>query len=131
MTINTKELTSLEDTLSHIKDFLNSGFKDDGIILFLPVKYIVKDIKNVIKKTFKESDVLGVDEIKDFSKSIPELLNTFDSKGKFKGFSLQDILELKEVHKQIVLLKRVECTSTITLGYDEFKDSLIIRVDFI
>lgn len=131
MTVKTEEVSDLDDVIIEIQSFLHNKVKEEAVILLLPVKYIVKNLKQVLKNTFKRSHVLGVDEIKEVSKSIPELLNNFDSQGTFKDYSAEDIFKLRKVHAQIVLLKRIECDSTITLGYDINKDSLIIRIDHI
>lgn len=130
MTIKSKDMTDLNEVIREINDFLRTP-SEDGLIIFLPVRYIVKNVKQVIKDEFKHSNFLGVDEVKELSKSIPVLMKNFDSHGTFKNYTSQDIGAMKQVPKQIALLNRIDCDSTITLGYSLEKDSLIIRVSFI
>ncbi len=130
MTIKSKDMTDLNDVIREINDFLRTP-SEEGLVIFLPVRYIVKNVKQVIKDEFRRSNVLGVDELMKLSKSIPLLMKDFDSHGKFKNYTSQDIGAMKQVPKQIALLNRIDCDSTITLGYSLEKDSLIIRVSFI
>lgn len=130
MTIQSKDMIDLNDVIKEINNFLSIQ-SEDGLVIFLPVRYIVKNVKQIIKDEFKHSNVLGVDEVKELSKSIPVLMKNFDSHGTFKNYTSQDIDAMKQLPKQIALLNRIECDSTITLGYSLEKDSLIIRVSFI
>lgn len=130
MNIKSKDMTELNDVIKEIETFLNVP-SVDVLMLFLPVRYIVKNAKQVIKEQFKRSNVLDVNEIKEMSKSIPSLMKKFDSYGEYKNYTSKDISAMKQIPKQIALLNRVDCDSTITLGYDGNQDSLIIRVGFI
>lgn len=130
MTIKSKDMIDLNDVIKEINDFLSIQ-SEDGLVIFLPVRYIVKNVKQTIKDKFIRSNVLGVDEVKGLSKSIPVLMKNFDSHGTFKNYTSQDIGAMKQLPKQIALLNRIDCDSTITLGYSLEKDSLIIRVSFI
>ena len=130
MTIKSKDMIDLNDVIKEINDFLSIQ-SEDGLVIFLPVRYIVKNVKQTIKDKFIRSNVLGVDEVKELSKSIPVLMKKFDSHGTFKNYTSQDIGSMKQLPKQIALLNRIDCDSTITLGYSLEKDSLIIRVSFI
>lgn len=130
MNIKSKDMTELNDVIKEIKDFLSIP-SEDGLEIFVPVRYIVKNAKQVIKEQFKRSNVLDVNEIKEMSKSIPLLMKNFDSHGEFKNYTSEDIGAMKQLPKKIALLNRIDCDSTITLGYSLEKDSLIVRVSFI
>lgn len=59
MTIKSKDMTDLNDVIREINDFLRTP-SEEGLVIFLPVRYIVKNVKQVIKDEFRLSNVLGV-----------------------------------------------------------------------